>query len=381
MSNLSEVGLENALSRFSRRTTIGDWIVASGSTDTVINVTKSDGTAVSLSTNVINDLTNSMISFESPGVNEGEYRHIASITDTGTITLDQALSNTPATGNPFTILTLMSVDVTASENISQWAGTGLSAPVGDNADGVADVTTGLPRFVSRLTGWTGTAWSRLKLATTGSLQTRDDATGTTGSAAGTTAALIGGSDGTDLRALSTDATGAVKLAAGTNTLGGVTEASLDDASATPGSAIPAKALQVSGSDGTDARVLKTDIDGTANTDLTKVGGTAQTAADWTPLLQGAAVKQSTLTDGSGTITTGGTAQTVFAANATRRYLYIQNNSTAALWINFTTTATASQPSIELAAGASFTMASGFVSTELVSIIGATTGQTFTAKQG
>ncbi len=222
MSNLSEVGLENALSRFSRRTTIGDWIVASGSTDTVINVTKSDGTAVSLSTNVINDLTNSMISFESPGVNEGEYRHIASITDTGTITLDQALSSTPATGDPFTILTVMSVDVTASENISQWAGTGLSAPLGDNADGVADVATGLPRFISRLTGWTGTAWSRLKLASTGSLQTRDDATGTTGSAVGTTAALIGGTDGTDLRALSTDATGAVKLAAGTNTLGGAT---------------------------------------------------------------------------------------------------------------------------------------------------------------
>ncbi len=346
MSDLSQVGLENALSRFSRRTTIGDWIVASGSTTTVINVTKSDGTAVSLSTNVINDLTNSMISFESPGVNEGEYRHIASITDTGTITLDQALSNTPVAGNPFTILTLMSVDVTASENIAQIGGT----------------------------GQTGADWTTF-------FQGLYDAAVAAGAAIPTKTLQVSGSDGTDARALSTDATGAVKLAAGTNSIGAVTEASLDDASATPGSAVPAKALQVSGSDGTDARVLKTDTDGTANSDLTKVGGTAQTAADWTPLLQGAAVKQNTLTDGSGAITTGGTAQTVFAANANRRYLYIQNNSSAALWINFTTTATASQPSIELAAGASFTMASGFVSTELVSIIGATTGQTFTAKQG
>lgn len=96
---------------------------------------------------------------------------------------------------------------------------------------------------------------------------------------------------------------------------------------------------------------------------------------------GLSVKQSPLADGSGSITTGGTAQTVFAANTNRRYLYIQNNSTAALWINFTTTATTSQPSIQIAAGADFVMDGSFVSTELVSIVGATTGQTFTAKQG
>lgn len=96
---------------------------------------------------------------------------------------------------------------------------------------------------------------------------------------------------------------------------------------------------------------------------------------------GLAVKQSSLIDGSGTITTGGTAQTVFAANGSRRYLYVQNNSTAALWINFTTAATTSQPSLEIVAGNSFVMDSSFVSTEAVSIIGATTGQTFTAKQG
>lgn len=41
---------------------------------------------------------------------------------------------------------------------------------------------------------------------------------------------------------------------------------------TPGDALPAQAQQVAGSDGTDLRVLKTDTDGTAQADITKVGG-------------------------------------------------------------------------------------------------------------
>lgn len=88
-----------------------------------------------------------------------------------------------------------------------------------------------------------------------------------------------------------------------------------------------------------------------------------------------------LTDRSGTITAGGTAQTLAAANAARKYLLIQNNSSADLWLNFTTTAVASQPSIRLRAGETFVMEGAFVSTQLVSVIGATTGQTFSAKEG
>jgi hypothetical protein len=86
------------------------------------------------------------------------------------------------------------------------------------------------------------------------------------------------------------------------------------------------------------------------------------------------------TDRSGTITTGSTAQTLAAANANRQYLFIQNNSASDLWINFTTTAVLSQPSIKLASGTSMTFVS-YLTTEAVSIIGATTGQTFTAKEG
>lgn len=88
-----------------------------------------------------------------------------------------------------------------------------------------------------------------------------------------------------------------------------------------------------------------------------------------------------LTDKSGTITTGGTAQTAAALNASRKYLFIQNPSTApgSLWFSTVTTAVAASPSIELVPGASYE--SGlFCPTGAVSIIGATTGQAFTGRE-
>lgn len=90
-----------------------------------------------------------------------------------------------------------------------------------------------------------------------------------------------------------------------------------------------------------------------------------------------------LIDGSGTITAGATAQQVFTQNTGRQYLLIQNISTGDLWVNFGVTAVQLQPSIKLVAGASVEFSSagtGVVPTALVSIIGATTGQAFVAKQ-
>ena len=89
----------------------------------------------------------------------------------------------------------------------------------------------------------------------------------------------------------------------------------------------------------------------------------------------------TLTDRSGTITTGNTAQQLAPINPTRSYLFIQNNSSGDLWFNFTANAVIGQPSVRLAAGASFVMETGTVSDEVISIIGATTNQAFTAKEG
>lgn len=106
--------------------------------------------------------------------------------------------------------------------------------------------------------------------------------------------------------------------------------------------------------------IKTDVNGAIYTTSNPVNGT--------------------LTDRSGSIIAGGTAQTLAPVNTTRKYLLIQNNSAGTLWINFTVTAVQSQPSIQLLTNASIVMESRFVSSELVSIIGATTGQTFTAKE-
>ncbi len=89
----------------------------------------------------------------------------------------------------------------------------------------------------------------------------------------------------------------------------------------------------------------------------------------------------TLIDRSGTLTAGGTAQLLAAANPTRVYLFIQNVSSANLWINFTSAAVQSQPSILLLPYGSFVMEANFVSTEAVYIVGATTSQAWVAKEG
>lgn len=112
--------------------------------------------------------------------------------------------------------------------------------------------------------------------------------------------------------------------------------------------------------------------------VVRVSGSVQT----TPATGG-------LTDRSGTIAVGGTAQQAMAANTSRKYLLLVNPSTAAeqgiataetLWFNFTATAVATQPSIPLEPGEKFLMEAGFVSTELVSIRAATTGHVFVAKE-
>jgi hypothetical protein len=87
-----------------------------------------------------------------------------------------------------------------------------------------------------------------------------------------------------------------------------------------------------------------------------------------------------LTDGSGSITTGGTSQQIFAANATRQYLFIENLSSGNLYVNFGSAATQGSGSIMIVPNGSFVMENGTVSNQTVNIIGATSAQAFTAKQ-
>lgn len=97
-----------------------------------------------------------------------------------------------------------------------------------------------------------------------------------------------------------------------------------------------------------------------------------------------AARRGVLTDRSGTIAAGGTAQNAMAANANRKYLLVINPSdaTEALSMNFTTAAVnTGQPSILLDPGDSFVMEGDFVSTEAISVNAATTGHAFVAKEG
>lgn len=90
----------------------------------------------------------------------------------------------------------------------------------------------------------------------------------------------------------------------------------------------------------------------------------------------------TVTNRSGTITSGGTAQTLAPIKSGRRYLFIQNvDASEDLWFNYTTAAVVDQPSIRLRPGEAYENPDGFCSSELISVIAATTGHKFVAKEG
>lgn len=84
------------------------------------------------------------------------------------------------------------------------------------------------------------------------------------------------------------------------------------------------------------------------------------------------------TDRSGAITTGGTAQPLAAANTARRGLTGQNISSGDLWINEIggTAAADTAGSYKVASGSTFEVNTS----RAVSIVGATTGQKFSATE-
>lgn len=88
----------------------------------------------------------------------------------------------------------------------------------------------------------------------------------------------------------------------------------------------------------------------------------------------------TLADRSGTITAGGTAQVLMAANANRIGFAIQNLSTGDLWINPLGTAAATKPSLKIASGVYYETPSGYGAVGAISVFGATTAQAFTAQE-
>jgi hypothetical protein len=92
-------------------------------------------------------------------------------------------------------------------------------------------------------------------------------------------------------------------------------------------------------------------------------------------------QRGTLTDRSGTVATGGVSQQVMAANTARKYLLFENVSTEDKWINFTTAATAAQPSILIKPNGSYELEGNYITTEAMNVISASTSSPYTAKEG
>lgn len=84
---------------------------------------------------------------------------------------------------------------------------------------------------------------------------------------------------------------------------------------------------------------------------------------------------------SGTITTGGTAQTLAAYFENRRLFFFQNPSDTGMWLSFDATAVADQPSILIPAnGGYYENPPHFCPTGPVSVMCASTGKSFTCKE-
>jgi hypothetical protein len=85
-------------------------------------------------------------------------------------------------------------------------------------------------------------------------------------------------------------------------------------------------------------------------------------------------------DGSGTVSSGGTAQTLFGGVVPTDGWLIANNSSATVYASDVGTATAGGASIPIAPGAVFATPSGYKPAGPVSLYGTATGQTFAARR-
>ncbi len=119
---------------------------------------------------------------------------------------------------------------------------------------------------------------------------------------------------------------------------------------------------------------------TAETSRWKEGQGAGSASD--PLVPAVALvgRRIVATDRSGVISSGGTQQQMMAANAARTGFWIQNTSVGDLWLSAIGQASAGGSSMRLRPGDLYECPAFGVPTTAVSVYGATTGQTFAARE-
>lgn len=86
-------------------------------------------------------------------------------------------------------------------------------------------------------------------------------------------------------------------------------------------------------------------------------------------------------DGSGTVAAGGSPQTLFGGAVPVNGFFVQNNSSAALWVCDTGIASNGGASVQVAAnGGIFKTPCGYKPAGAVSLYGGTTGQVFAARR-
>jgi hypothetical protein len=177
--------------------------------------------------------------------------------------------------------------------------------------------------------------------------------------------IIGGYDGTNIRTLKTDSSGRLTLDPTSSVGGAVTQSGL-------------WLDQIMGVDGATVASNSNPFPVSIRAGSQIIGSVTQSGT-WTVTV---VPPVGALTDRSGTITSGGTAQQICAANATRKYLLIQNTSSVDMWVSFTTaTPTAAGAGCyKIAAGGSFESSPGFVSNQACYVFCATTSATYSASE-
>lgn len=157
----------------------------------------------------------------------------------------------------------------------------------------------------------------------------------------------------------------------------------DNIDVTPGTGKTVKTTDVAGEQIQHVvidTVAGVEVDWTAPVSIVGVdGSTIATVANPFPVK----AASTALTDGSTTITTGGTAQNAFAAAAVvNGYEIVNPDATEDMWVSDTTTAVANGTGcIRVAAnGGAYSSPPGMKPSAAVSVVAATTGHKFTARR-
>lgn len=153
---------------------------------------------------------------------------------------------------------------------------------------------------------------------------------------------------------------------------------------TNGSTAPTTSNLFGGTDGTNLRAISTDASGRINTNINGTVPVSGTFWQATQPVSGSVTALSstgTITNRSSTITTGGTSQQVAASNTSRKYFAIQNISDTAMYLGVGYTPTSTTGMLLSANGGGFVFETAFVTTQAINILCATTGKAFVAWEG